>query len=123
MSKVIPSSGLPSKNPVFHPPLLPSMRVLTHPPIHSYLHALPYLYIETSNPDRTKGCTPPLDVQLDHSQPHTRLETCFSKCILFKWLCSPRCFQGFGQLTLLQHPPSSSFSLFSNFSIRDSTLS
>ena len=75
---------------------------------------------------------PPLDVQLDHSQTHTRLEPWFPQCILFSWLSSPGSFQGFGQLTLLIHskgvqapppPPHSSFSILSNLSIRDTTIS
>jgi hypothetical protein len=60
ISNVILSPGLPSRNPLSHPPSPATMRVLPHPVTHSCLPALAFSYTGVSNSHRTKGCFLPM---------------------------------------------------------------
>jgi hypothetical protein len=55
ISNVIPFLGFPSANPLSHSPYSASIRVLLHPPTHSCLTALAFLYTKASILQRTKG--------------------------------------------------------------------
>ena len=48
ISNVTPFSSFPSRNPLTHPLPPAFMRVFAHPPTHSYLPALAFLYIGAS---------------------------------------------------------------------------
>jgi hypothetical protein len=111
ISNVFPFPGLLFKNPLSHPVFI---RVFPHPPTHPPTPAFMPWHSSTLGHRTSSGprASLPTDVQQSHHPPWV------AHCIFFGWWSSS------GQLILLQiHGavnPLSSFSPFSNSSIRDS---
>jgi hypothetical protein len=96
-----------------------------HPSTHSHLPTLQFLYTGASNPSGPRA-TPPSYVQQCHPLPHVWPEPWVTPCVLFGWWFSPGSSEGSGWYCCSPHGAAnllSSFSLFSNSSIRDPTLS
>jgi hypothetical protein len=97
------------------------------PASHQLLPSCPGIsYTGASNATGPRVATP-IDTKQGHPLLYMQLEPWVPPCIFFGWWSSSQELQGSGLLTLLLHPraanPLSSFSPFSNSSIREPMIS